>query len=166
MGKIDKIVFLSLVLDLFGQSVLAGFWFTVLLMWTEAFTIPLPLFPRIIEWYTAVSVRCATTPSALLTCTRKKVLILPAYYRGRCIPPLPFVHYFINLIITPGNGTWCFWVSPHMLNVFSIVHSSHRGLDGFSLLVCVSTRRIQLVLTPWPFKNAPVPHCSVDWYTF
>ncbi|ETW83894.1 major facilitator superfamily [Heterobasidion irregulare TC 32-1] len=34
MGKIETVVFLSLVLDLF------------------AFTIPLPLFPRIIEWYT------------------------------------------------------------------------------------------------------------------
>ncbi|KAF9226573.1 MFS general substrate transporter [Gyrodon lividus] len=33
MGKIERVVFLSLVLDLF------------------AFTIPLPLFPRIIEWY-------------------------------------------------------------------------------------------------------------------
>ncbi|TBU49432.1 MFS general substrate transporter [Dichomitus squalens] len=34
MGKVERVVFLSLVLDLF------------------AFTIPLPLFPRIIEWYT------------------------------------------------------------------------------------------------------------------
>ncbi|KAI0939208.1 hypothetical protein AcV5_000691 [Taiwanofungus camphoratus] len=34
MAKVERIVFLSLVLDLF------------------AFTIPLPLFPRIIEWYT------------------------------------------------------------------------------------------------------------------
>ncbi|KAH9899938.1 MFS general substrate transporter [Cubamyces lactineus] len=33
MGKVERVVFLSLVLDLF------------------AFTIPLPLFPRIIEWY-------------------------------------------------------------------------------------------------------------------
>ena len=37
MVKVETIVFLSLVLDLF------------------AFTIPLPLFPRIIEWYTTVS---------------------------------------------------------------------------------------------------------------
>lgn len=36
MAKVETIVFLSLVLDLF------------------AFTIPLPLFPRIIEWYTTV----------------------------------------------------------------------------------------------------------------
>ena len=35
--KIERVVFLSLLLDLF------------------AFTIPLPLFPRIIEWYTVVS---------------------------------------------------------------------------------------------------------------
>jgi hypothetical protein len=37
MASIEWIVFLSLILDLF------------------AFTIPLPLFPRIIEWYTLVS---------------------------------------------------------------------------------------------------------------
>ncbi len=37
MAKVETIVFLSLILDLF------------------AFTIPLPLFPRLIEWYTVVS---------------------------------------------------------------------------------------------------------------
>lgn len=37
MAKVETIVFLSLILDLF------------------AFTIPLPLFPRLIEWYTIVS---------------------------------------------------------------------------------------------------------------
>lgn len=37
MARVETIVFLSLVLDLF------------------AFTIPLPLFPRLIEWYTVVS---------------------------------------------------------------------------------------------------------------
>ena len=36
MVKVETIVFLSLILDLF------------------AFTIPLPLFPRLIEWYTVV----------------------------------------------------------------------------------------------------------------
>jgi len=36
MAKVETVVFLSLVLDLF------------------AFTIPLPLFPRLIEWYTKV----------------------------------------------------------------------------------------------------------------
>jgi len=48
MGKIEKIVFWSLVLDLF------------------AFTIPLPLFPRIIEWYT---VKEGSDPSGLLSRT-------------------------------------------------------------------------------------------------
>ena len=37
MAKVETIVFLSLILDLF------------------AFTIPLPLFPRLIEWYSIVS---------------------------------------------------------------------------------------------------------------
>ncbi|TDL29481.1 MFS, DHA1 sub-family [Rickenella mellea] len=48
MAKIETIVFLSLVLDLF------------------AFTIPLPLFPRIIEWYT---VRETGDPSGFLSRT-------------------------------------------------------------------------------------------------
>ncbi|KZT12519.1 MFS general substrate transporter [Laetiporus sulphureus 93-53] len=48
MAKIERIVFLSLVLDLF------------------AFTIPLPLFPRIIEWYTK---REASDPSGFLSRT-------------------------------------------------------------------------------------------------
>lgn len=39
MAKVETVVFLSLILDLF------------------AFTIPLPLFPRLIEWYTVVSMR-------------------------------------------------------------------------------------------------------------
>ncbi|KZP32947.1 MFS DHA1 sub-family [Athelia psychrophila] len=45
MAKIETIVFLSLILDLF------------------AFTIPLPLFPRLIEWYT---VRESSDPSGFL----------------------------------------------------------------------------------------------------
>ncbi|KAI0723233.1 MFS general substrate transporter [Earliella scabrosa] len=48
MGKVERVVFLSLVLDLF------------------AFTIPLPLFPRIIEWYTK---RESSDPNGFLSQT-------------------------------------------------------------------------------------------------
>ncbi|KAF5390712.1 hypothetical protein D9757_002686 [Collybiopsis confluens] len=48
MAKVERIVFWSLVLDLF------------------AFTIPLPLFPRIIEWYTT---REITDPNGFLSLT-------------------------------------------------------------------------------------------------
>ncbi|KAI1795167.1 MFS general substrate transporter [Ganoderma leucocontextum] len=48
MGKVERVVFLSLVLDLF------------------AFTIPLPLFPRIIEWYAK---RESSDPSGFLSRT-------------------------------------------------------------------------------------------------
>jgi len=41
MASVELVVFLSLLLDLF------------------AFTIPLPLFPRLIEWYTLVSTQAA-----------------------------------------------------------------------------------------------------------
>lgn len=47
MAKVETIVFLSLILDLF------------------AFTIPLPLFPRLIEWYTLVRPVCAIVPAVL-----------------------------------------------------------------------------------------------------
>ncbi|EGO02190.1 hypothetical protein SERLA73DRAFT_178004 [Serpula lacrymans var. lacrymans S7.3] len=52
MGKVERIVFFSLILDLF------------------AFTIPLPLFPRIIEWYT---VREASDPNGFLSKTLSSV---------------------------------------------------------------------------------------------
>ncbi|KAL1946878.1 hypothetical protein VTO73DRAFT_14982 [Trametes versicolor] len=48
MGSVERVVFLSLVLDLF------------------AFTIPLPLFPRIIEWFTK---RESSDPSGFLSQT-------------------------------------------------------------------------------------------------
>ncbi|KAI9001081.1 MFS general substrate transporter [Trametes punicea] len=48
MGKVERVVFVSLVLDLF------------------AFTIPLPLFPRIIEWYTK---RESSDPNGFLSRT-------------------------------------------------------------------------------------------------
>lgn len=56
MGTVERVVFLSLVLDLFGA--LHVYKFYVQFHDTHlaaAFTIPLPLFPRIIEWYTKVS---------------------------------------------------------------------------------------------------------------
>ncbi|KAI9063320.1 MFS general substrate transporter [Trametes sanguinea] len=57
MGKVERVVFLSLVLDLF------------------AFTIPLPLFPRIIEWYTK---RESSDPSGFLSQTLHLVSSLRA----------------------------------------------------------------------------------------
>ncbi|TFY67804.1 hypothetical protein EVG20_g3809 [Dentipellis fragilis] len=69
MGKVENVVFLSLVLDLFGEQACAA--------WTHlqlsdkkctatAFTIPLPLFPRIIEWYTK---RESSDPNGFLSRT-------------------------------------------------------------------------------------------------
>ncbi|KAL5487841.1 hypothetical protein ACEPAI_5949 [Sanghuangporus weigelae] len=66
MAKIETIVFLSLVLDLF------------------AFTIPLPLFPRIIEWYTK---REASDPNGFLSRT------------------LAFVSAFRSLFIKSAKGS-------------------------------------------------------------
>ncbi|KAL5530210.1 hypothetical protein ACEPAF_6467 [Sanghuangporus sanghuang] len=66
MVKIETIVFLSLVLDLF------------------AFTIPLPLFPRIIEWYTK---REASDPNGFLSRT------------------LAFVSAFRSLFIKSAKGS-------------------------------------------------------------
>lgn len=54
MGQVETVVFLSLVLDLFGAFLpaLTDSHSQAILL---AFTIPLPLFPRLIEWYTVVS---------------------------------------------------------------------------------------------------------------
>ncbi|TFK75807.1 MFS DHA1 sub-family [Pluteus cervinus] len=57
MAKVETIVFLSLVLDLF------------------AFTIPLPLFPRLIEWYT---LRESSDPSGFLA----RTLVFISQIRG------------------------------------------------------------------------------------
>ncbi|KAF8897637.1 major facilitator superfamily domain-containing protein [Infundibulicybe gibba] len=62
MAKVETIVFLSLVLDLF------------------AFTIPLPLFPRLIEWYT---VREISNPNGFLPRTLEFV----SYVRGFLYKP-------------------------------------------------------------------------------
>ncbi|KAF9464450.1 MFS, DHA1 sub-family [Collybia nuda] len=62
MAKVETIVFLSLVLDLF------------------AFTIPLPLFPRLIEWYT---LRETSDPSGFLSRTLQFV----SYVRGLFYDP-------------------------------------------------------------------------------
>ncbi|KAJ6515772.1 major facilitator superfamily domain-containing protein [Mycena sanguinolenta] len=58
MARVETIVFLSLVLDLF------------------AFTIPLPLFPRIIEWYT---VRETSDPNGFLSRTLQFVSTVRGY---------------------------------------------------------------------------------------
>ncbi|KAJ6485174.1 major facilitator superfamily domain-containing protein [Mycena vitilis] len=59
MAKVETIVFLSLVLDLF------------------AFTIPLPLFPRLIEWYT---VRESSDPAGFLSRTLQFVSNLRGFF--------------------------------------------------------------------------------------
>ncbi|KAJ7129548.1 major facilitator superfamily domain-containing protein [Mycena epipterygia] len=58
MAKVETIVFLSLVLDLF------------------AFTIPLPLFPRLIEWYT---VRESSDPTGFLSRTLQSVSFIRGF---------------------------------------------------------------------------------------
>ncbi|KAJ7180217.1 major facilitator superfamily domain-containing protein [Mycena crocata] len=58
MAKVETIVFLSLVLDLF------------------AFTIPLPLFPRLIEWYT---VRESVDPTGFLSRTLQFVSFIRGF---------------------------------------------------------------------------------------
>ena len=56
MGKVENVVFLSLVLDLFGECLHRQPCHSGVRRECVAFTIPLPLFPRIIEWYTQVCV--------------------------------------------------------------------------------------------------------------
>lgn len=55
MVKVETVVFISLVLDLF------------------AFTIPLPLFPRLIEWYTLVSSFYYTIRNTPLNTSKREI---------------------------------------------------------------------------------------------
>ncbi|KAG2116078.1 major facilitator superfamily domain-containing protein [Suillus discolor] len=93
MGKVERIVFLSLVLDLF------------------AFTIPLPLFPRIIEWYT---VREISDPNGLLSRTLRFVSAV----RGIFYKPLQNSQrwdvVFLGGLMGSVFSTLQFLVSPHI----------------------------------------------------
>jgi len=93
MGKIERIVFLSLILDLF------------------AFTIPLPLFPRIIEWYT---VREISDPNGLLSRTLRFVSAV----RGVFYKPLQNSQrwdiVFLGGLMGSAFSTLQFLVSPHI----------------------------------------------------
>ncbi|KAG2349014.1 MFS DHA1 sub-family [Suillus weaverae] len=93
MGKVERIVFLSLVLDLF------------------AFTIPLPLFPRIIEWYT---VREISNPNGLLSRTLRFVSMV----RGIFYKPLQNSQrwdvVFLGGLMGSAFSTLQFLVSPHI----------------------------------------------------
>ncbi|KAG1892345.1 major facilitator superfamily domain-containing protein [Suillus subluteus] len=93
MGKVERIVFLSLILDLF------------------AFTIPLPLFPRIIEWYT---VREISDTNGLLSRTLRFVSAV----RGVFYKPLQNSQrwdvVFLGGLMGSAFSTLQFLVSPHI----------------------------------------------------
>lgn len=93
MGKVERIVFLSLILDLF------------------AFTIPLPLFPRIIEWYT---VREISDPNGLLS----RTLWFVSAVRGVFYKPLQNSQrwdvVFLGGLMGSAFSTLQFLVSPHI----------------------------------------------------
>ncbi|KAH8118314.1 MFS, DHA1 sub-family [Phellopilus nigrolimitatus] len=93
MAKVETIVFLSLVLDLF------------------AFTIPLPLFPRIIEWYTK---RESSDPSGFLS----RTLTLVSGIRGLFYSPAQNSKKWDIVLLGGLMGsvfsTLQFLVSPHI----------------------------------------------------
>ncbi|KAG2367276.1 MFS general substrate transporter [Suillus spraguei] len=93
MGKVERIVFLSLILDLF------------------AFTIPLPLFPRIIQWYT---VREISDPNGLLS----RTLWFVSAVRGIFYKPLQnskrWDVVFLGGLMGSAFSTLQFLVSPHI----------------------------------------------------
>lgn len=81
--KVERVVFLSLLLDLF------------------AFTIPLPLFPRIIEWYTIVSSRIFVGVEEVLNDIQRE----SAYPDGFLARTLRLVSGTRNFLLkTPGKN--------------------------------------------------------------
>ncbi|KIJ70067.1 hypothetical protein HYDPIDRAFT_171977 [Hydnomerulius pinastri MD-312] len=93
MGKIERVVFLSLVLDLF------------------AFTIPLPLFPRIIEWYT---VRESSDPSGLLSRTLHSISWIRALFYKPASNPHRWDIVLLGGLMGSAFSTLQFLVAPQI----------------------------------------------------
>ncbi|KAN0097494.1 Major facilitator superfamily domain containing protein [Tylopilus felleus] len=91
MGKIEKIVFWSLVLDLF------------------AFTIPLPLFPRIIEWYT---VKEGSDPTCLLSRTLYTISSIRALFYKPSNNPQKWDVVLLGGLMGSAFSTLQFLVAP------------------------------------------------------
>ncbi|KAI0284353.1 MFS general substrate transporter [Russula aff. rugulosa BPL654] len=93
MGKVENIVFLSLVLDLF------------------AFTIPLPLFPRIIEWYTQ---REASDPHGFLSRTLQAVSAIRGQFYNPSHNSQRWDIVLLGGLMGSVFSTLQFLVSPHI----------------------------------------------------
>ncbi|EIM88313.1 MFS DHA1 sub-family [Stereum hirsutum FP-91666 SS1] len=94
MAKIEHIVFLSLVLDLF------------------AFTIPLPLFPRIIEWYTQ---RESSDPTGFLSRTLGFVSAIRGYFFAKASGnPQRWDVVLLGGLMGSVFSTLQFFVSPYI----------------------------------------------------
>ncbi|KAF9247318.1 major facilitator superfamily domain-containing protein [Melanogaster broomeanus] len=93
MGKIEKVVFISLVLDLF------------------AFTIPLPLFPRIIEWYT---VKEGSDPNGFLSRTLSTVSLIRAIFYKPASKPQRWDVVLLGGLMGSVFSTLQFLVAPQI----------------------------------------------------
>ncbi|KII95068.1 hypothetical protein PLICRDRAFT_98279 [Plicaturopsis crispa FD-325 SS-3] len=93
MPKVEVVVFLSLVLDLF------------------AFTIPLPLFPRIIEWY---SVRESGDPTAFLARTLQFVSWIRGLFYQPTLHSKRWDIVLLGGLMGSAFSTLQFIVSPHI----------------------------------------------------
>lgn len=111
MGKVENVVFLSLVLDLFGECLQWQHCHSGVRREPVAFTIPLPLFPRIIEWYTQVCVpphlACVLNPNQILRGNHRIPMVFYRGHYGRC---LQFVGGFTNHLTTRRDGILSFSV--------------------------------------------------------
>ncbi|KAF8845836.1 MFS general substrate transporter [Paxillus ammoniavirescens] len=93
MGRVERIVFLSLVLDLF------------------AFTIPLPLFPRIIEWYT---VKEGSDPNSLLSRTLYTISSIRALFYKPTSNPQRWDVVLLGGLMGSAFSTLQFLVAPQI----------------------------------------------------
>ncbi|KIL00614.1 hypothetical protein PAXRUDRAFT_29695 [Paxillus rubicundulus Ve08.2h10] len=93
MGRVERVVFLSLVLDLF------------------AFTIPLPLFPRIIEWYT---VKEGSDPHSLLSRTLYTISSIRALFYKPTSNPQRWDVVLLGGLMGSAFSTLQFLVAPQI----------------------------------------------------
>ncbi|KIK68016.1 hypothetical protein GYMLUDRAFT_36828 [Collybiopsis luxurians FD-317 M1] len=93
MAKVERVVFLSLILDLF------------------AFTIPLPLFPRLIEWYTT---REISNPNGFLSQTLAFVSAIRALFYKPSLQSQKWDVVLLGGLMGSVFSMLQFLVSPHI----------------------------------------------------
>ena len=132
MGKVENVVFLSLVLDLFGECLQPCH--CGVSRERVAFTVPLPLFPRIIEWYTQVCVpsrpMCSLNLNHVLRGNHRIPMVFYPGHYGLCPQ---FVGGFTNHLTTRRDGISFFSVRLFVVSLLTQQLTQTSKVDSWVL---------------------------------